>query len=261
MNDTVAKSGARAATPDARAQGLIEADLNALRYDDPSDEPGETADVMRRLIPPRARILDIGCGTGSLTIAATRGADARVTGVEPDPLRAELARKRGIEVVCAIADQALLKKLGSFDVIILSDVLEHLAEPAELLAQLRSSLAPDGRIIASVPNVAHWTVRLQLLIGKFDYQPAGIMDATHLRWFTRYSLRKLFERCGYRVVSVTPTAGAWMPQYAAFPLGLVSSRLRGTLARKLARVAPRLFGCQFVLEAQVSSDASGDRSR
>ena len=256
MNDVSNDGLARVATPDTHARGFVEANLDALRYDEPSDEPDETAYVLRRLIPAKARVLDVGCGTGSLTLAVTKEADAEVLGIEPDPQRAEHARKRGLKVVCGVADPDLLRKLGLFDVIILADVVEHLAEPADLLAELRSALAPGGRILASVPNVAHWTVRLRLLLGKFDYQRTGIMDATHLRWFTRFTLRKLFERCGYDVLSMTPTAGVWMPEYAAFPFRVLPSRRRDALIRKFARVFPRLFGCQFVIEATVDGLAA-----
>ena len=85
--------------------------------------------MLRQLIPQGARVLDIGCGTGSLTIAATKGLGADILGIEPDPQRAELARSRGLDVVCGNVDRDLLRERGPFDVIILADVLEHLAEP------------------------------------------------------------------------------------------------------------------------------------
>jgi methionine biosynthesis protein MetW len=246
------KGPAEPKTPDRHAGGFVEGDPDACRYDDPSYEPDEAPELLAKLMPRGAKVLDIGCGTGSLTIAATQGKDARVIAIEPDPQRAALARSRGLEVICGTAEPKLLKKLGPFDAIILADVIEHLPDPAELLRELAAVLSPGGRILASVPNIAHWTVRLKLLIGKFDYQRTGIMDATHLRWFTAYSLRMLFIRCGYEVVSMRATAGAWMPEYTTFPLGLVPERPRAALVRKLARGFPRLFGCQFIVQAKLA---------
>jgi methionine biosynthesis protein MetW len=216
MNDVSNDGLARVATPDTHARGFVEANLDALRYDEPSDEPDETAYVLRRLMPAKARVLDVGCGTGSLTLAVTKEADAEVLGIEPDPQRAEHARKRGLKVVCGVADPDLLRKLGLFDVIILADVVEHLAEPADLLAELRSALAPGGRILASVPNVAHWTVRLRLLIG-------NSIISGRASWMRRTFagspalLAEAFRTMRLRCFINDPTAGVWMPEYAAFP--------------------------------------------
>lgn len=249
MNDPDARGTSGSYTPDHHARGILSGEPDPLRYDERPDDPDETAALVRRLIPCGAKVLDIGCGTGSLTLQATKGLDARVIGVEPDPLRAELARNRGLEVICGVANPELLQKYGPFDVVILADVLEHLADPSKLLNQLAMALAPGGKIVASIPNVAHWTVRLRLLVGKFDYQPIGIMDATHLRWFTYYSTRMLFLRSGYQIVSMRPTAGTWMSEYASLPFRLLPAAARDKLVRQLARGFPRLFGCQFIVEA------------
>ena len=94
----------------------------------------------------------------------------------------------------------------SFDVIVYGDVLEHLTDPLRALVALNRSLAPDGRVIASVPNVAHLWVRLSLLTGRFDYGERGILDRTHLRFFTRRTFLALLRDAGLAVdeLSVTP---------------------------------------------------------
>jgi SAM-dependent methyltransferase len=128
------------------------------------------------------------------------------------------------------------------------DVLEHLEEPGRALGLLRRFLKPDGVLLVSLPNVANVTVRLSLLLGRFDYAPRGILDATHLRFFTRRTGRALLESHGFRVASVTATA---MPAELAVPaLGtpLLAPVVRGGVLF-LARLRPTLFGYQFVYEA------------
>jgi SAM-dependent methyltransferase len=134
-----------------------------------------------------------------------------------------------------------------FDVIVAGDVLEHLPRPEELLGELRPLLAPGGTLLVSVPNVANVTVRAALLFGRFPYAERGILDRTHLRFYTRASARALLEGAGYRVVFAAATA---MPFELALPaLGRppLSGAVRGG-ASLLARALPTLFGYQFVFE-------------
>lgn len=128
------------------------------------------------------------------------------------------------------------------------DVLEHLRDPGRALTLLRRFVKPEGVLLVSLPNVANVTVRFSLLLGRFDYAPRGILDATHLRFFTRRTGRALLESHGFRTVSVTATA---MPAELAFPvLGRppLAAAVRGA-AVLMARIWPTLFGYQFVWEA------------
>ena len=171
--------------PDASARSLVAAPVEALRYDWDFDEtPHEVPAIMREWMPEGVRVLDVGCATGALTSVVNRGKGNQVLGVEPDASRARAANAHDIEVVCGVLDDELCRSRGPFDVIVLADVLEHVPAPADLLDLAHEALRPAGLILVSVPNVAHWTVRAKLLLGRFDYAPSGIMDATHLRWFT-----------------------------------------------------------------------------
>jgi len=241
-------------SPDVNAAGLG-APVGGLRYDwkttSGPEDVGEVPAIVRGWIPDGARVLDVGCGTGSLTLRYMEGKNCRLLGVEPDAERAAVARSRGLDVVTGLMDEALLEKHGPFDLIIFSDVLEHVPAPASLLLLAKTGLAPGGVIVASVPNVAHWSVRLMLLFGRFDYRPSGIMDATHLRWFTRKTIQGLFEYSGMRVLDVSPSAGAWMRPYHVKPLRLVPRSVRIGVVRSLARMLPRLFGYQMVVRATV----------
>jgi methionine biosynthesis protein MetW len=236
--------------PDASAAGFLTAPLDALRYDGQSMAPQEVASMIVALIPPCARVLDVGCGTGSISriIVNTRG--ARLVGIEPDAQRAAVARTRGVDVHAGVLTPELLKRVGRFDVVVFADVLEHVPDPARLLQLARCGLTPGGAVIASIPNVAHWSVRVDLLCGRFDYASCGIRDATHLRWFTARTVRTLFESNGWRINSLRQTAGVTLPEYfSRRPWRWLSRRTRDPLIRALTRGLPLLFGCQHIVHA------------
>jgi methionine biosynthesis protein MetW len=167
-------------SPDRNAAGLTEGLVEALRYDGQSSHPLEVAVILHTLMPGHARVLDVGCGTGSVTIIANRGRGNTVIAVEPDAQRAQIARTRGLDVHDGYLDEDFLSAHEPFDVVVASDVLEHTPNPAKLLELMKRAIKPHGIVLISVPNVAHWSVRLKLLLGRFDYEPTGIMDATHL---------------------------------------------------------------------------------
>ncbi len=138
-----------------------------------------------------------------------------------------------------------------FDVIVAGDVLEHLPRPEELLAALKPLLAAGGTLLVSLPNVANVTVRAALLFGRFAYAPRGILDRTHLRFFTRASGRALLEENGYRVLSDDPTAMPLELAVAALGHPPLAAPVRAA-AHAAARLWPTLFGYQFVYEARPS---------
>lgn len=126
-------------------------------------------------------------------------------------------------------------------------MLEHLANPGGLLEMVGPGLNPNGRIIVSVPNVAHWSVRWELLRGNFNYEESGIMDATHLRWFTKTTLRKFFERTGYQVVTTDSTLGLQLGCYTnKWPFRWMAPDLRRKIARYMSRHISGMFACQHI---------------
>ena len=148
------------------------------------------------LVPETARrVLDIGCGAGRLGEAIKRRQQANVSGIEFDARAAAAARQRLDQVWAGDVEQLDLQiPPGSFDAIVCADVLEHLREPAQLLKRAREWLSPDGHLIASIPNVRHHSVIRSLLQGNWTYESAGLLDRTHLRFFTRREIEKLFHR-------------------------------------------------------------------
>ncbi|GFO68498.1 hypothetical protein GMLC_20770 [Geomonas limicola] len=163
---------------------------------------------VQRLVSRRARrVLDIGCAQGRVGSGIRERQGAEVWGVEADPNAAALAA-RVLDRVIPLPVEAALAELpnGYFDSIILADVLEHLADPAAVLAGLVGKLTAHGELVVSLPNVAHWSVLEGLLNGEWDYQDAGILDRTHLRFFTRKSALRLFEAVGLSATRCIPIA-------------------------------------------------------
>ncbi len=150
------------------------------------------------------RVLDVGCEIGHLAKRLKEELDCFVVGIEIDKRAAEIARKFYDEVIIADVEEITEINYSDnyFDAIILADILEHLKRPDMLLMKLRRYLKPEGRVVASIPNVGRLEIRLKLLFGKFEYQESGILDKTHLRFFTLKTARELFEKAGYKVVQV-----------------------------------------------------------
>jgi len=200
------------------------------------------------------RILDVGSADGYLgAILKERG--HYVAGIERDPRLAEKARPVYDLFYLADLDGFDFPEGHEYDFIIFADVLEHLPDPAAVLRRCLASLKQDGRIIISVPNVANFVIRLSLLFGRFDYRDRGIIDRTHLRFFTLESLRSLLQECGLNVrrIVVTP-----------IPLQLVwSVTNRHFFAPlhychfQLVRLWKTLLAYQFVVEV----DGGGVRPR
>ena len=154
-------------------------------------------------------VLDVGCGFATTSQHIHKRGN-RVTGIESAPEAVEVARERIDEV---IAGDLLNVDLAGrqFDAILFADVLEHLAWPAEVLSRYLAALKPGGRVFVSLPNVGLWSVRLSLAFGRFPYADTGVLDRTHLRFFTRGSARELIENAGLRVIAKTYNPGLARP--------------------------------------------------
>ena len=242
----------RTASPDEDAAGLVRGPLDPLRYDGHVVDSDEVAGIVIKMIPLGARVLEVGCGTGSLSRIVADKCGAEVVGIEPDTQRAEQARARGLEVHVGYLSPELIGNIGSFDVVLLADVLEHVANPRAMLLLSRQALRVGGAVVVSVPNVAHWSVRADLFRGRFHYQQFGIMDATHLRWFTLDTLKALITSSGFKVTISRATAGSTLfYDTQRWPWCWLPSRYRTHLPRLGCRRWPTLFGCQHIVKAEV----------
>lgn len=153
---------------------------------------------------PQARILEIGCSEGRTgALALQQQKCGTYFGVEMSESAAEKAKQRISEVVVGnIEEMNLPWPPEYFDVLVLSEVLEHLVEPWAVLKKIRPLIKPRGRVFASSPNVSHHKIVRMLIRGEWDLTDIGPMDRTHVRWFTPGSYQHLFESCGYIVDSI-----------------------------------------------------------
>lgn len=194
------------------------------------------------------RLLDVGAADGLLSRHLTaRG--WKVTGIEADRAAAAAGAAHCEQMLVADLNRGVPALDGLFDTIVCGDVLEHLADPAPVLRTLVSALAPGGDVVVSVPNVAHLWVRLSLLGGRFEYADRGILDRTHLRFFTKRTLDDLLAAVGLHAVDRASTP---VPLYQ-----VVAPRWHGaalaavhTASAAAARALPRLLGYQFVVRAR-----------
>jgi methionine biosynthesis protein MetW len=210
--------------------------------------PDDAHSLLMRLIPPSSRVLELGCATGYLSGYMEQALGCRVTGMELDPAAAALAAERCAEVYTADLDapDALVPARASapYDVLLAAAVLEHLKDPARLLQNARSLLKPNALVIVSLPNIAHWSVRLHLLRGQFDYADYGIMDRTHFHFYTVKTGRVLLEEQGFAVESFH-IAGSGLQN-------LVNRSARAFARRLPAPILPGLLAYELIYVARLT---------
>lgn len=197
------------------------------------------------------KVLDVGCGAGdNAALVEARGFRCEVFGITRSPAEAEIARRYLQHCWVFDVEDGVPEELGkhTFDVLMFSHVMEHLRNPSTVLARLTKLLDPGGVVLIAVPNVLFWRQRVQFLLGRFEYQAAGIMDVTHLRFFTfltadRYLLADTPE---LRVVfkDVTGSVPLW-----ALRRYLLPRRLSSLFDDVGCRVLPNLFGSQVLIKA------------
>jgi glycosyltransferase involved in cell wall biosynthesis len=192
---------------------------------------------------PPSKILDLGCSSGLLAERLVEMGH-HVTGVDVVEI-AGVAERTNHFVKADLNDGIPIEVGAGFDIVLAADVFEHLVNPGHLMAQVRDVLSPDGTALFCVPNIAHWYPRLRSTLGIFDYDQRGILDSTHLRFFTRRSIRKLVERSGFTVRRMEPVG---LPLDA---LGLEGTKAHAVrlLDHFLVTLWPTLFGYQFIVEA------------
>lgn len=148
-----------------------------------------------KILPEAATVLDIGAGSGILSRVLKRaGRNVTIDGIEPNAFAVELARPFYRAIYTGYAQDHLPSiKATAYDYVVLADVIEHIPNPAAFLTELLGSLPESTKLIVSIPNIAFGGVRLALMNGVFDYVDSGILERTHLRFFTLASAQRLFD--------------------------------------------------------------------
>lgn len=191
-------------------------------------------------IPCGSKVLEIGCGSGILANLLSIRKKCRVYCVEKHSRMSCIARNKCVEMLNIDIEKAELPyESGTFDCIILGNVLEHMQEPSMILANLKEYLSDTGFLIYSVPNIVNWHSRLTILSGKFEYGESGVFDKSHLRFYDLNSAKKLALDSGYRIIwlDVTPS------------IYLCKERLN-LLWYRLAVLWKNLFADEFIIIAK-----------
>ena len=213
---------------------------------------------LARQIDPGAQVLDLGAGPGVLGCYLTEKLGCTVDGVECNPAAVTEAAPWYRHLECADLERLPLTEVFTgrqYDVIVCADILEHLRRPGDLLAQVVGMLAPGGRLLASVPNAAYAGLIAELLAGELRYRPEGLLDETHLHFFTLKSLSRLLEEHGLQVVAVdSVVCDLRDSEFTDRYLDALPPALTRTLLGR-----PEALVYQFIVTAMVAGQ-TGDRA-
>ncbi|KAB8317538.1 class I SAM-dependent methyltransferase [Tolypothrix campylonemoides VB511288] len=195
--------------------------------------------LIYKAIPPGSYVLDVGCDTGRFGEALRTQKNCDVDGVEPYLTAAEVAKTRLNNVfVRSIKNEQSFDGLVNYNAILFLCVLEHLQDPWAVLKGALKTLKPGGTVYVVVPNIAHISVVRRLLLGQFDYSQFGTMDRTHLRWFTRKSLRESLENAGFVNINIDI-----IPTVPYLNQNFFISRF---LTKQIGTILPDLFGSSII---------------
>jgi 2-polyprenyl-3-methyl-5-hydroxy-6-metoxy-1,4-benzoquinol methylase len=221
------------------------------------DKPNDPKTILFHYVSPGSVVLDVGCACGDFGIALKRFKQCDVHGLEYNPTSVTITRSTGAYTkvhqvdLDEIRDNAYPEYFGKFDAIVLGDVLEHLYDPEDTLRKLLAYLKPGGFLLLSLPNMAHASIIANLLRGDFSYTEFGLLDKTHLRFFTRRSI-PVFLACNRLVIrehhyTVIPIQG-FQPEnpYPYLPVATITALLD----------EPHSFVCQYVIKAQLDEIGS-----
>lgn len=203
----------------------------------------ETHKLVYDLIHPHQNILDLGCATGYFA-KELKKKKCRIWGVEKNPKAAEIA-KQYCEYVYTTDlenEKSVFFRKSFFDIVLLLDVIEHLTQPEVVLKLAKKHLRPKGQIIISTPNIAHASMRYQLLKGSFKYKIEGILDMTHLHFYTRETFKQFLAENDLALRQIIYSNG--MTKVPFF--SKITDRLSPKMQHRIVQTWPTLFAYQFI---------------
>ncbi|MES2464453.1 MAG: class I SAM-dependent methyltransferase [Armatimonadota bacterium] len=224
-------------------------------YDAGFDDPNNKNAWFVRGMGTGKSVLEVGCATGYVGEYLANQLDCRVWGIEYIKSAAEQSRARNCYedvIIGDIQDPHTVTPLqpGSFDYILFGDVLEHLNQPEKALEIVTPLLKPEGHILICVPSIVHWSIRMRVLKGQFEYTETGPLDRTHVRFFTPKSARDLMAATNLRIVRQGGVV--WLPSVVY----KLSKSLRYRLERAAGAAFPNLMYGQVLLDAVPLSQPS-----
>lgn len=207
-----------------------------MKYDLDIDLSSNTShSLILKRINPNSRVLEFGSATGYMTRYMKEKLKCEVVCIEIDEVAALKAERYSSKMIVADIDELSWEKHleGKFDYILFADVLEHLRSPKKVLAVARKFLSENGSVITSIPNISHNSIIMELMEGKFNYQNVGLLDETHIHFFTRESVLSLLEECDLEPVEWLttmrkPETTEFKQNYTRFPVQ-IQNFLRGRL--------------------------------
>jgi len=181
-------------------------ELLNLYQKNPGYFSGARPEMLKFFPDSGSKVLDVGCAEGNFGALLKQGANCEVWGTELNSSAGEIARGKLDKVLVGdIFDQLSNIPSDYFDVIYFNDVLEHLVDPEALLKEMKSKLNSKGLVICSIPNILYYRALKSYLVDRdWKYEDSGVMDKTHLRFYTRKSILRMFESCGYIINQLKP---------------------------------------------------------
>lgn len=231
---------------------------------DPVYHMNPRVEIMSFLTERPGTVLDIGCGGGATgKLVKDKFPGTRMIGVEINPHAAEHARRHLDHVVCAAVEDIVPARDfpdAAITTVLLLDVLEHLYDPWNALVRIHGWLAPGTRLIASVPNIRNLATLSDVAGGRFDYEANGVLDITHVRFFTRATLRDMFEQTGFVVQRLDPlTQPALVDQVIVDRRpGRIDTRNISIRYRSFEELED-LYALQYVVDARAGEPSRGIR--
>ena len=171
-------------------------------------------------VPEKTRVLDVGCSSGNFGEVLLHEKHCEVVGIDLDAPDIKLAREKLTEAYVRNIEHDDISDLGTFDVIMFVDVLEHLLDPIAVLSKTKKQLRPGGRILFSIPNMAHISIRLMLLHGFFEYTPIGLLDRTHVHYYDEFEVEHIFAEALLKIAEINAVT-------KPYPKSKVSEELLG----------------------------------
>lgn len=205
------------------------------------------------LIKTGSLVLDVGCSSGNFGEALIKYKKCIVDGIEPDKDDSISAAKKLRRVSTKFVEDALKTDLNEekYDAIVFLDVIEHLYNPVSTLRSLKKNLKPNGIVVFSIPNMAHISVRLMLLKGDFEYANTGLLDNTHLHFYTKKEIERLFAEAGFMINVLGHTEAIYSDEQITDELDKLGIKYTDKLAKILGDDSAHIF--QYVGSAVMST--------